>query len=217
MGALGTALTLTLVPELSIGLYAMSPDLPLAAAWLGALALAALALRSEPRSFRALWATLGAGVLVGVACLAKLSGLLLASALLATTLTKPVRHRWRTLAPWSGLLVALVLISPVLLWEARQEAQLHGRGDPTRGWMLLTLSIATSIDALAVGASMALMQQVSVWLPAVVIGVVAAVFSALGITFGARLGSRWSRWSQVAGGVILILIGARIVVSHIFE
>ena len=119
-GALGTALTLLLVPELSIGLFAFSPDLPLAVVWLAALGLAALALRSEPTSFRALWSTLGAGALVGVACLAKVSGALLGLALLATWLTPPLRNRWRTLAPWSALGVAAVLVAPLVLWEVTQ-------------------------------------------------------------------------------------------------
>jgi len=79
--------------------------------------------------------------------------------------------------------------------------------------MLVTLSIATSIDALAVGVSMALLERDTVWLPAVVIGVVAAALSAVGITFGARLGSRWSFWSQIAGGVVLILIGIKVFLS----
>jgi hypothetical protein len=121
VGALATVLTLALVPELSIGLYAMSPDLPLAVFWLGALGLAALALRSAPSSFRALAATLGVGVAVGLACLAKITGVLLGLALLATALTAPVRARWRTLAPWAAVCVALVLIVPVLSWEWRED------------------------------------------------------------------------------------------------
>jgi len=110
----------------------------------------------------------------------------------------------------------LATIGGKMLWESRESPDLNGRDDPTRGWMLVTLSIATSIDALAVGASIALMQQVSVWLPAVVIGVVATVFSALGITFGARLGTRWSHWSEIAGGLVLIFIGVKVVVYHLF-
>jgi len=67
---------------------------------------------------------------------------------------------------------------------------------------------------LAVGVTMALV-DVSVWLPSVVIGVVAAALSAVGITFGSRLGSRWSRWSQLSGGCILILIGVKVLLSDL--
>ena len=79
--------------------------------------------------------------------------------------------------------------------------------------MLVALSLATSIDALAVGLSMAFL-QVSIWLPCVVIGLVAALFSTVGITFSGRFLHRWGRVAEVVGGCILILIGVRIVVSH---
>lgn len=87
--------------------------------------------------------------------------------------------------------------------------------DPTRGWTLVMLSIATSIDALAVGVSLALVQETSIWLPSIVIGLVAATFSALGITFGARLGARFEHWAESAGGVILIAIGLHVLFSHL--
>ncbi|HLV22759.1 MAG TPA: glycosyltransferase family 39 protein [Polyangiaceae bacterium] len=119
-GVAKTTLALLLVPELSLGLFAFSPDLPLAAFWLLALALAAAALRQPDRSFAALMATLGAGVAVGLATLSKASGALLGLAVLAAFLTKPARSRWRTPAPWAGLAVSLVLVAPVVVWEARQ-------------------------------------------------------------------------------------------------
>ena len=80
--------------------------------------------------------------------------------------------------------------------------------------MLVTLSLATSIDALAIGFSMAFL-DVSVWFPAIVIGVVAAALTAIGISFGQRIGSRVGRWAEAAGGSLLIFIGIRIVVSHL--
>jgi manganese efflux pump family protein len=110
----------------------------------------------------------------------------------------------------------LTFIGAKMLYESRHETEIGSRGDPTRGWTLVALSVATSIDALAVGVSMALLEETSVWLPAVVIGLVAAAFSAVGITSGARLGKRWSFWSEIAGGVVLILIGLKILVSHLF-
>ncbi|MBN2216345.1 MAG: manganese efflux pump [Pirellulales bacterium] len=109
----------------------------------------------------------------------------------------------------------LALIGGKMLYEAGQNAEINGRSDPTRGWMLVTLSIATSIDALAVGLSMALLDDGSIWFSAVVIGMVAAAFSAVGITFGSRLGARWSHWSEIVGGVILILIGGKVLLSHL--
>ncbi len=116
--------------------------------------------------------------------------------------------------------VAFALLAYVggkMLWEARRKDDTPNPSenkDPTRGLSLLTLSVATSIDALAVGLSMALL-GVSVWIPSVAIGVVTACLSALGITFGGRIGSRWGRWAEVAGGIVLILIGVRVLLSHL--
>jgi manganese efflux pump family protein len=109
--------------------------------------------------------------------------------------------------------VAFALLAYVggrMLWEARREKKAEESGrDPTRGLMLVTLSIATSLDALAVGVSMAFL-GVSVWIPAVVIGIVTATLSAVGITFGGRIGPRWERWAEAAGGIVLISIGLKV-------
>jgi len=88
--------------------------------------------------------------------------------------------------------------------------------DPTRGLTLIVLSVATSIDALAVGLSLAVL-EVAVWWPAVVIGLVAFTFTAVGLHLGRILGSTraLSRWAGFAGGCILILIGIRIVWEHL--
>ncbi|MFZ5829285.1 MAG: manganese efflux pump, partial [Planctomycetota bacterium] len=56
----------------------------------------------------------------------------------------------------------------------------------------------------------------TVWAKAVVIGAVAAGLSALGITFGNRLGSRWEHRAEFLGGTVLILIGLRILVTHLW-
>jgi len=76
------------------------------------------------------------------------------------------------------------------------------------------LSVATSLDALAVGFSMAAL-RVSVWTASVVIGLVTAALTILGLSFGTRLGPRWERWAEVVGGLVLLGIGMRILVSHL--
>jgi putative Mn2+ efflux pump MntP len=109
-----------------------------------------------------------------------------------------------------GLLAA---IGAKMIWEAsHDEVQRANRGDPTRGWMLLTLSVAVSLDALAVGLSLAFL-EVSVWMPSVVIGVVAAGLTAVGILFGSRLGLRFGQWAERLGGLLLIGIGVRILLG----
>jgi len=101
-----------------------------------------------------------------------------------------------------------------MLWEAFCDKTATSSSDPTRGLNLVTLSVATSIDALAVGISMAMI-GVSIWLPSIVIGLVAAALTAVGTGFGSQIGPRFGRWAEVAGGCVLILIGLRILLSHL--
>ena len=90
------------------------------------------------------------------------------------------------------------------------------RTDPTKGASLVVLSVATSIDALAVGLSLALL-GVEIWHPALVIGLVALVFTAVGLHLGKRFGALLGRRMEIVGGVILIAIGVRILVEHLFQ
>ncbi len=108
----------------------------------------------------------------------------------------------------------LAFVGGKMLWEAFRKEPGAETGDPTRGWMLVILSIATSLDALAVGLSMAFL-QVSVWIPSAVIGAVACAFTAAGILCGSRIGNRLGRWPQIVGGLVLLGIGTRILVSHL--
>jgi putative Mn2+ efflux pump MntP len=106
----------------------------------------------------------------------------------------------------------LTVIGGRMIWESFREDTVPTK-DPTRGWNLLLLAVATSIDALAVGLSLAFL-DVSIWFPALVIGVVAGVLSAAGALFGCRLGHRFGVWAERAGGLVLIGIGIRILVQH---
>jgi putative Mn2+ efflux pump MntP len=88
------------------------------------------------------------------------------------------------------------------------------RTDPTRGWSLVVLSIATSIDALAVGLSFAAL-GVKVWTPAAIIGATAAVMTLLGALGGRALGARFGSRMAVVGGIVLLVIGVWIVFEHL--
>lgn len=88
--------------------------------------------------------------------------------------------------------------------------------DPTRGWSLVGLSVATSIDALAVGFSLAML-QVNIWYPSVVIGLVTALLSFIGVELGNRLGRKIGHRAEIMGGAFLVLIGLRILFTHAFQ
>lgn len=87
------------------------------------------------------------------------------------------------------------------------------KGDPTKGMSLIMLSVATSIDALAVGVSLAAV-NVSIFQPALIIGIITACFSVVGTVYGCRIGARFGKKVEAAGGIILILIGIKILLEH---
>ncbi|HEX3770812.1 MAG TPA: glycosyltransferase family 39 protein, partial [Polyangiaceae bacterium] len=113
------ALVFAVVPEIAVGLFALTPDLLLSLAWLGALALAAAGLAAAPGSARANAALAGAGLLAGTAAAAKVSGVLLLVSLAATYASRAARPHARTAAPWAGLLAGAIVILPVAAFEAR--------------------------------------------------------------------------------------------------
>jgi len=110
-----------------------------------------------------------------------------------------------------GLLAA---VGGHMIYEAfHPEREERQPGDPTRGYSLLFLSIATSIDALAVGLTLAML-DITVWFPALVIGLVAALFTLIGMLIGRKAGDAWGARVEVLGGVVLIAIGLKIVIEH---
>jgi putative Mn2+ efflux pump MntP len=86
--------------------------------------------------------------------------------------------------------------------------------DPSRGWTMVMLSIAVSIDALAIGLSLGVI-GVTIWTPALIIGLVTGALSLIGLRVGNGVGKRYGKPVEILGGLVLIGIGVRIVVSHL--
>jgi len=86
--------------------------------------------------------------------------------------------------------------------------------DPTKGLTLIILSVATSIDALAVGLSFAFL-KIPVIYPSIIIGIVAFFMTMVGMLFGERLGKLVGRRAETLGGIVLIGIGVIILFEHI--
>ncbi len=134
-------LIVAVIPETAVGLFALTPDLLLAIAWLGVLALAGLAMRSTASGTRSAAAFLAAGLLAGTASAAKVSGLLLIGALLVTYLSvafsdadQRARSAVRTIWPWAGLVAGLIVIVPIALYESKTGwPMLHHRLVATQG------------------------------------------------------------------------------------
>lgn len=110
--------------------------------------------------------------------------------------------------------ILLAWIGVGMIRQAGATEEEGSRGDPSRGWTLLGLSVAVSLDALAVGLSLAFL-DVGILLPVLVIGAITGLLSWLGARVGRRLGRQWGPRMERAGGVILLLIGLRILATHL--
>lgn len=86
--------------------------------------------------------------------------------------------------------------------------------DPTRGRELLVLSIATSIDALAVGLSLAFLEA-GIALPAIIIGVTCFAITLFGVKLGGKASELLGKRMELVGGLVLVAIGVKILVEHL--
>ena len=80
---------------------------------------------------------------------------------------------------------------------------------------MFVMAVATSIDALAIGVSMALAGNVNIWIAITLIGITTCVTSALGVKIGNVFGSKFQKKAELAGGIILILLGLKILLEHL--
>jgi putative Mn2+ efflux pump MntP len=111
--------------------------------------------------------------------------------------------------------VLLTLVGGNVLWHAFSGArETPTAPDPTSGWQLVLLSFATSLDALAVGLSLAMIGA-SIVLSASVVGLMATALTLLGMALGRRVSILWGKRVEVFGGLILIAIGSKILWDHI--
>ena len=108
--------------------------------------------------------------------------------------------------------------------NAEPENSNHEEGTASKGsnlnsdrfdfMTMLPLAIATSIDALAVGVSFAFL-KVNIWSSVLIIGITTFVLSAFGVKIGFSFGTRFKKKAELAGGIILILIGFKILMEHL--
>lgn len=111
--------------------------------------------------------------------------------------------------------VLLALIGGKMIYESLKEPELREIKNPLNIRVILTLSLATSIDALAVGFSFAAILS-HILVLVFIIGTVTFLASMLGILLGKKTGTIISRYAEIAGGLILIGIGAKILIEHLF-
>ncbi len=108
----------------------------------------------------------------------------------------------------------LVLIGGNMVRESfgKDEESLNASFAPK---VMLPLAVATSIDALAVGVTFAFL-QVNIWIAILLIGVITFVISAAGVKIGNVFGAKYKSKAELAGGIILIALGIKILIEHLF-
>lgn len=115
----------------------------------------------------------------------------------------------------------LAFLGVRMIYESFKDEEERKEFDPTRMKVIIAFAIATSIDALVIGITFALlgMKQISDILPSIgIIGLVSFLFSMVGLLFGIAFGKGFARKLKAErwGGIILILIGIKILVEHLF-
>lgn len=108
----------------------------------------------------------------------------------------------------------LAIVGARMVWESLRPKENHEkRADITKWFMLLLLSIATSIDALAIGFSFAFL-NVNILLASLTIGLVSLLITSIGLVLGRKASLLIGRRAEIIGGVILLAIGIRILFTH---
>ena len=109
--------------------------------------------------------------------------------------------------------VLLGFIGGKMIYEAICEKEEGEIKNPLSFNTLLVLAIATSIDALAVGVSFAFL-KVDIWISVLLIGITTCLFSMVGINIGNFFGSRFKSTAELLGGIILVVMGVKILIEH---
>ncbi len=111
----------------------------------------------------------------------------------------------------------LALIGANMLREAfsKEEECEDCKGGDFRFKTMFVMAIATSVDALAIGISLAMAGNVNIWLAVAFIGVITLLMSALGVKIGNVFGAKYEKKAEAAGGIILILLGLKILLEHL--
>ena len=110
----------------------------------------------------------------------------------------------------------LAIIGGNMLKEAFEKCECCEDHNDDFGFKtMFVMAIATSIDALAVGISLAMAGNVNIWAAIALIGVITCIMSGIGVKIGNVFGARFEKKAEVAGGVILILLGLKILLEHL--
>lgn len=110
--------------------------------------------------------------------------------------------------------ILLVFVGTRMVISGASSGAEEKKEDPSRGSTLMLVCIATSIDAMAVGLSLAML-KIEIFTPSLVVGIVTLSLSLFGLLVGSKLGNQFGKRMEVLGGLILNGIGIRILITHL--
>ena len=142
-------------------------------------------------------------------------GMLFVGNLLGSAFSKYIS----TIDHWIAFILLMVIGGKMFfeaIFEKEEKEEENKKENPLDNKVLTVLAIATSIDALAVGVSFVAMQNVGIVYSASVVGIVAFVFSFAGMYIGNKFGNLFGNKSEIIGGIVLMGIGIKILVEHLF-
>lgn len=111
--------------------------------------------------------------------------------------------------------ILLSFIGSRMIYNAQVSDECKSVVDPSNIKTLLMLSIATSIDALAVGVTFAFL-HIQIITPVLIIGLITFLISSIGLLIGHKLGCYFEKRVEIFGGIVLIGIGIKILVEHLY-
>jgi len=115
---------------------------------------------------------------------------------------------------WLAFLL-LCYVGGKMIYEAKSNHDAQIKSDPSKGFNLVFLSVATSIDALAIGLSLAML-NLEIWYPSFIIGIITGLLSLIAIRLGKFIGTKIGKNMEVAGGLILLGIGLKILIDALY-
>lgn len=108
----------------------------------------------------------------------------------------------------------LLIIGGKMIWDVFEKEENSKESGDLNIKELLIMAVATSIDALAVGITFAFLGA-SIWVSISIIGAITFVLCFAGVIIGNKFGAKFKKKAQLAGGLVLILIGLKILLQHL--
>ena len=111
----------------------------------------------------------------------------------------------------------LALIGANMIKESFEGDECPANAGSFAPLTMLLMALATSIDALGVGITFAFEEEVNIFVAIAFIGIITFILSAVGVKVGAHFGSKYKSKAELIGGIVLVLLGVKTLVEHLFE